>query len=228
MAPGEVDLVSKGNFIAENLFKFCVAPDSGKRLRETGVVAPATTLKNKCARSAFEWAASVTQKKKYFTLAACRMAIKTLISMKGVDIPLIPTLPLDMWVEQQAKIVCHLAQRSRRNCRSQYRFCGYKQMSWMDIQDTLPLQVGCVENCDNHHISLYKQLETLWSFIEKINKHNMFLLNCLLVHTMLHVTDAGTDDGPGACRWPEAGQLSFLCSCKFLQVKLVKAGDKQV
>ena len=68
MAPGEVDLVSKGNFIAENLFKFCVAPDSGKRLRETGVVAPATTLKNKCARSAFEWAASVSQEKKYFTL----------------------------------------------------------------------------------------------------------------------------------------------------------------
>ena len=143
MAPGEALLVAKANFIAEKLFQHCVVPDSGKRLRETGSISPASTLKNKEARAAFEWAATVnTQKKNISPLLRVEWLLEKLFQMKGVDIPVVPHLPVDMWVEIQAKTICHLCQRCRRNSGSQLRFRGYRQRCSMDFQETLPLEVG--------------------------------------------------------------------------------------
>ena len=138
-----LSLFAKACFIADNLFQTCVLVDNGKRLRETGSVAPATTLKAVVARKAFEWAGRVTQQRKFFTLASCRLAIKLLVDRKGVQYPQIPSLPYDCWVEQQAKIVCHLCQRCRRNSGSVMRFAGYKQSQLtMDWAETVPLEVG--------------------------------------------------------------------------------------
>ena len=135
-----VRIFSKADFIAENLFRFCVVPDSGKKLRETGSIAPARSLKSKVCRAAFEWAAKVKSKTKFFTVAACRLAVKRLTKMDGVEVPSIPTLPEELWVEQQAKIICHLCQRSRRNSGSHWRFPGYRQSCSMDWQETVPLE----------------------------------------------------------------------------------------
>ena len=143
MAPA-VQLIAKASYICENLFRYCVCVDDGKRIRETGSVAPANNLKALVARNAFAWARVGKQSRKFFTLAACRLAIKFLVEKKGVQIPQIPSLPYDSWLEQQARIVCHLCQRRRRNSGSVMRFAGYKQsqLCTMDWQDTVPLEVG--------------------------------------------------------------------------------------
>jgi len=142
-SPRRVSLFAKACFIADNLFETCVLVDNGKRLRETGSVAPATTLKAVVARKAFEWAGRVTEQRKFFTLASCRLAIKLLVERKGVQYPQIPSLPFESWVEQQARIICHLCQRCRRNSGSVLRFAGYKQSQLtMDWAETVPLEVG--------------------------------------------------------------------------------------
>lgn len=54
-------LAAKAICISEYLYKHCVAPDDGKRLRETGLISPATSLKNRKAREAFLWARDVNK-----------------------------------------------------------------------------------------------------------------------------------------------------------------------
>ncbi len=128
---------AKSCFIAESLYRFCICPDSGKRFRETGCVSPASSLKCKVARSAFERATNVPNRKKYFTLAACRHAIELLILKDGAQPPSMAALPHNMWVEQQAKQILHLCQRARKNCGSAFRFPAYRQSCSMDWLETL-------------------------------------------------------------------------------------------
>ena len=59
-------LLAKAAFIADNLYQTCVAPDGGQRLRETGAISPATSLKNFRARRAFEWASHVSYQAIFF------------------------------------------------------------------------------------------------------------------------------------------------------------------
>lgn len=95
------------------LYKNCIAPDNGKRVRETGSISPASCLKNGRARLAFSWAASVAFSKRYFTEVAVRKALLKLIEMEGVRIPLGAGLPFELWLQQQTRSVLHLCQRAR-------------------------------------------------------------------------------------------------------------------
>lgn len=145
MAPG-VQLIAKASYICENLFRHCVCANDGiKRIKETGSVAPGNNLKALKTRRAFSWVRGGKFSRKFFTLASVRLAIQLLVDKKGLEIPVIPSLPYDSWLEQQARIVCHLCQRCRRNSGSVMRFAGYKQsqLSTMDWAETVPLEVRC-------------------------------------------------------------------------------------
>ena len=134
-------LLAKAAFIADNLYQTCVVPDGGQRLRETGAISPATSLKNVRARRAFEWASHVSYQAKFFTLAACRLGVQQLLRYQNVDV--LATTPKDTWVEQQAKLVMQLCARSRKNCGSaRLRTLSYRQAGLMDWDQTMPLQAG--------------------------------------------------------------------------------------
>ena len=136
-------LLAKAAFIADNLYQTCVVPDGGQRLRETGAISPATSLKNVRARRAFEWASHVSYQAKFFTLAACRLGVQQLLRYQNVDVPVLATTPKDTWVEQQAKLVMQLCARSRKNCGSaRLRTLSYRQAGLMDWDQTMPLQAG--------------------------------------------------------------------------------------
>ena len=137
------DLLSRAQFIAEQVYRNCILPDNGVRLRETGAIRPANTLKCVRARTAFEWAGRINHKQKYFTKAACRMAITRLQLLPNVEPPVIHGLPHDLWEEQQSRVLLHLCQRSRKNFGSCLRFRAYHQAT-MDGLETLPMQAGCM------------------------------------------------------------------------------------
>lgn len=140
----EVDgdnLLAKGVFIAESLYKHCFLPDQGARIKKTGSLSPGTSLKSKDARASFQWAADVGLGKKFFTMAACRKGVQLFLSKPGVQIPFCG-LPANIWVEAQSKHVMRLAQRARRNCGASLRFRAYNQAKLMDFQETLPLEAG--------------------------------------------------------------------------------------
>jgi len=128
---------SKAIWIADMLYKYCIAPDNGKRVRETGSISPASCLKNGRARLAFSWAASVAFSKRYFTEVAVRKALLKLIEMEGVRIPLGGGLPFELWLQQQTRSVLHLCQRARKNFGSSLR-----QSRSMDWQETLPMEAN--------------------------------------------------------------------------------------
>lgn len=128
---------SKAIWIADMLYKNCIAPDNGKRVRETGSISPASCLKNGRARLAFSWAASVAFSKRYFTEVAVRKALLKLIEMEGVRIPLGAGLPFELWLQQQTRSVLHLCQRARKNFGSSLR-----QSRSMDWQETLPMEAN--------------------------------------------------------------------------------------
>ena len=142
MDPTNIDgaaLAAKGLFIAESLYRTCVIQDGGARLRKTGAVSPGTSLKHVAAKTAFKWASHVGERKKFFTLAACRKGIQMLLSMPGVEIPF-SGMSRGMWIESQAKIVMRLAQRARKNCGASLRFLTYHQSKIMDWEETQPIE----------------------------------------------------------------------------------------
>ena len=66
----------KGLFIADALYRHCVLPDGGERLKKTGAISPATSLKHVAARKTFAWAGHVGEGNFFFTLAACRRGVQ--------------------------------------------------------------------------------------------------------------------------------------------------------
>lgn len=135
-------ILSKARVIADALYEHCFLPDNGKRIRESGTIPPASTLKNKSCRAAFRWAGKIKHKKKYFTLSAVRKGIQRFLKMEGVEIPTVAGLPHELWLEQQSKLVVHLCQRTRKNVCSALRFPAYRQACIMDWQETIPIQAG--------------------------------------------------------------------------------------
>ena len=132
---------SKAITIAENLFKYCVAPDDGKRIRETGSIAPASTLKHRKAKEAFRWAFQINAyNKRYFTQAAVHKGILMLLEKYDVRVPIVAGVSFDLWCIQQTKIVLHLCQRARKNHSGSFRFLGYRQAKSMDFLETIPLE----------------------------------------------------------------------------------------
>ena len=131
----------KSIFIAEKLFKHCISPNGGKRLRETGSISPGTSLKHGGARKAFSWCNFVPKETRFFTLASIRMAIKRLLVTQQLQPPCVAGLSFEIWLENQAKCILHLCQRSRKNCSAQFRFASYNQKRLMDFQDTMPMPV---------------------------------------------------------------------------------------
>ena len=157
-------LHAKGNFIAECLYRHCVLPDGGQRLRKTAAISPGTSLKQHAARKAFKWAAHVGFGKKFFTLAACREGVKLLLRKEGVEVPF-AGLSMDAWIESQAKVIMKLAARARTNSgSSSLRFRSYYQAKFMDWEETLPQAgpwvgkgkaVALVWSKRNHYIYIY-------------------------------------------------------------------------
>ena len=174
--PGS-DLVSRARFIAENIYRTCISPDDGVRLRETGVISPAPTLKSHRAREAFQWAGHVNMETKFFTKAACREAVKKLLVMPRVEVPQFPFQTKEHWIEQQAKIIQHLCQRSRKNCGSSMRFPAYRQSRTMDWQETLPMEAG-PPLLSHNHVKKNAYQPDLWIYffpwidLTKIDSHS--------------------------------------------------------
>ncbi len=139
--PMGIDMFSRAQFIADQLYRYCILPNGGVRLRETGTICPANTLKSVKARAAFGWAGKIKHKQKFFTKAACRLAISRLVLMPNVEPPSVHGLPREVWEEQQSRVVLHLCQRSRKNFGSGLRFRGYHQSKMDDVQ-TFPMEVG--------------------------------------------------------------------------------------
>ena len=140
----ERGLESKANTIAANLFKYCIEPDGGKRVRETGSISPASTLKNRKAREAFSWANLLNRSKtRYFTQAGVRLGIMKLLENYDVQVPIVPGLPFELWLTQQSKVILHMCKRARKNSLASLRFLGYRQSS-MDWTDTIPMEAGLV------------------------------------------------------------------------------------
>lgn len=137
-------VISKALWICENLYKYCVAPDGGKRIRETGAIAPAGTLKHFRARFAFLWASEVGFNKRFFTEAAVRLGILKLLEKKEISIPCSSGIPYELWLQRETKTVLHLCQRSRRNFGSQLRFPAYRQQKSMDYMETLPMDLEAI------------------------------------------------------------------------------------
>lgn len=134
-------LAAKAQFIAECLYKSCVLPDNGKRVKETGSISPASSLKHHAARKAFTWASKVAYNSRFFTHAACRLGVEKLLDNYNLEVPVLKQSPRALWVEQQSRIIMHLCARSRRNCGSaQFRSRSYRQLGVMDWEQTLALE----------------------------------------------------------------------------------------
>ena len=141
-------LESKALVIADNLYRSCVAPDAGKRLRETGSISPGSSLKQSNTNSAFRWVNEIgcRSSPRFFTEAACQLGIKKLLEKPGVEIPAVVGLPFELWLTQQARIVQHLCQRARKTVGSALRFQRIRQSRTMDWAETLPMQASyCLE-----------------------------------------------------------------------------------
>ena len=137
-------LWAKATFMAESLYKSCVVGDGGKRLRDTGAISPSTTLKSVAGRNAFAWASKVKTSSRFYTLAACRLAMQMLLKYPNVKIPIVGSDSLDLWVETQGKVVMHLCKRARKNSGSSQRLARKKSMDW---DETLPMEAwGGVPN----------------------------------------------------------------------------------
>lgn len=160
----EVGMVSKAIWISENLYKYCIAPDNGKRVRETGSISPATCLKNQRARDAFGWAGSVQQCKRFFTEAAVRLGISKLLEKTDVKIPIVGGLSTELWLQQQTKLVLHLCKRARKNIAAQYRFPAYRQSSIMDWQDTLPMEARYTRDGSDEYLKYEDNLLSSFLF----------------------------------------------------------------
>lgn len=135
-------LESKALVIADNLYRACVAPDSGKRLRESGSISPGSSLKQVRTSQAFQWVnhLKIASASRYFTLAACELGIKKLLEKLGVVIPAVVGLPFELWLVQQARVVQHLCQRARKTIGSRLRFARLRQSRTMDWTETLALE----------------------------------------------------------------------------------------
>ena len=134
-------LKTKAICIADHLYRFCVAPDDGKRVRQTGSIAPAGSLKNRKARQAFCWASQVKKfNERYFTLSAVQKGIELLVATWDLKPPLVG-LSFELCLTQQSKQILHLCQRARKNASDSLRFLAYRQSSFnMDWVDTVPLE----------------------------------------------------------------------------------------
>jgi hypothetical protein len=151
-------LESKALVIADNLYRSCVAPDAGKRLRETGSISPGSSLKQSNTNSAFRWVNEIDCRSspRFFTEAACQLGIKKLLEKPGVEIPAVVGLPFELWLTQQARIVQHLCQRARKTVGSALRFQRIRQSRTMDWAETLPMQASyCLEGRWAHWIQLH-------------------------------------------------------------------------
>ena len=142
---GAASLESKAIVIAENIYRTCVAPDSGQRLRETGVIPPGTNLKQTRTSRAFSWVndIDVSCTRRFFTLAACQRGIEKLLEKPGVQVPVVHGIPHQLWLMQQTRLVQYLCQRARKTVGSSLRFPLLQQSRVMDWQDTLPLEASC-------------------------------------------------------------------------------------
>ena len=139
----QFSLMTEAAFIADNLYQTCVVPDGGQRLRETGAISPATSLKNVWPRYAFEWASMFHTKQIFLPWLLFRLGVQQLLRYQNVDVPVLATTPKNTWVEQQAKLVMQLCARSRKNCGSApLRTLSYRQAGLMDWDQTMPLQAG--------------------------------------------------------------------------------------
>ena len=166
----ETSLQSKALVIGDNLYPYCVAPDDGKRLRETGSICPGSSLKQSHTKKAFEWVHQINCmcSRRYFTTAACQLGIKRLLEKPNLQIPQTIGLPFELWLVQQAKLVQHLCYRARKTVGSASRFRRYRQSRTMDWAETIPMEarhgLGIVEeegeDGNTHtHTHTYKERE---------------------------------------------------------------------
>lgn len=155
------NLLEKGAFIADSIYRHCFLPDSGARLKRTAAISPGTSLKVVAARKAFKWAAKVGGGKKFFTLAACRKGVQLFLEKPHVEVSF-TGLPRHLWVESQAKVIMRLAQRSRINSSAIFRFRGYKQSKLMDWDQTLPLE-DRIPGCTGSSWTSRRETEKLYT-----------------------------------------------------------------
>ena len=117
MAP----FLAKVRYIAEQLYRSGVKPDSGERVRTTGALPPRGTLRHNLSRDAFAWCGNIHEPR-YFTRSAVKGALIRLLDFYEVEIPVFPTpsLTREDWVRKQTLWVQHLCKRAVKNSSARY------------------------------------------------------------------------------------------------------------
>ena len=105
----------KALFVADQIYRSCIAPDGGELLRLTGALAPGGSLKMSKAREAFRWCQSEEIEGRFFTLRLCHKAVSLLVAQQRIEIPALPGLSQSFWLAEQAKRLHYLCCRSKKN-----------------------------------------------------------------------------------------------------------------
>ena len=105
----------KALFVADQIYRFCIAPDGGQFLRQTGTIAPGGSLKMTKAREAFRWCQGEEIKGRYFTLRLCEKAVSMLVAQKRIEVPALPGLCQTFWLTEQSRRLHYLCCRSKKN-----------------------------------------------------------------------------------------------------------------
>ena len=136
---------AKVRYIAGELHRTCVLPDSGERLRSTGVLSPRSNHRHSACSAAFEWCWEVHEHR-FFTKTAIRAALKLLLTGYNVEVPVCdtPGLTEEDWLKNQTKHVQHLCKRAVRNSSA---FCRSRSKCAMATPDEAETQVVEAGRC---------------------------------------------------------------------------------
>ncbi|CAE7328479.1 unnamed protein product [Symbiodinium sp. CCMP2592] len=112
----ESPLQTKVRYIAQELYRTCVEPDRGARVRGTGSLSPKISLRYRKGKEAFEWCRCVHEPR-YFTRTAVKGALNHLLDHYKIEVPLceLEGLTRKEWIRRQTKAVQHLCKRAVKN-----------------------------------------------------------------------------------------------------------------
>ena len=112
---------SKVRYISQELYRHCVQPDAGERVRTTGSLAPKGSLKHRSCREAFVWCGGIHEHR-FFTRSAVKTALVRLLDFYELEVPICnsPGLTRADWLKGQAKLIQHLCKRAVKNASARH------------------------------------------------------------------------------------------------------------
>ena len=148
-------LQTKVRYIARELYRTCVEPDQGARVRGTGSLSPKLTLRYRKGKEAFEWCRRVHEPR-YFTRTAVKGALNCLLDHYKVEVPLceLEGLTRKEWIRRQTKAVQHLCKRAVKNAFAKSRPAALA-IAMADDEETQPYSL---EECAHARNDRERQL----------------------------------------------------------------------